>query len=113
MKTKQAHMPTARDSGQEIFYCPQCESTVAIALSAPHKCPDAECPGNVNRLKLESLDTLLASHKRLLKALRRIADDLTVYCGEDGDTIAELRQYLDDCDSTARTAIAEAKEMTR
>lgn len=34
------------------------------AHEAPHECSDPQCPGNVNRRKLEAFDGLLAVCKR-------------------------------------------------
>lgn len=41
----------------------------ALAPTAPHKCPDPQCPGNVNRRKLELYGELLAFIKPLASEL--------------------------------------------
>lgn len=73
MTTKLEHTPIApNDGGVEIFHCLHCESTVGIALTAPHECSDPDCPGDANRKKLEAYDAMAESHARLLEAVRRV-----------------------------------------
>lgn len=38
----------------------------AKACEAPHECSDPQCPGNVNRRKLEAYDGLLAAYNAIL-----------------------------------------------
>jgi hypothetical protein len=64
------HTPSEYDG----MLIPSCARTVPIGScgftggygAAPHECDDAECPGNVNRLKLEAFDDLLRGCKFLL-----------------------------------------------
>lgn len=42
---------------------------VAAVHTAPHECADPQCPGNVNRRKLEAFDELLAAATNLAYSL--------------------------------------------
>lgn len=80
------------------------------ALTAPHECGDPQCPGNINRRKLEAYPDLLAACKR---ADCFGPDDDDCKCGFCGKLIED--RYLGDHDKDCpmfciRDAIAKAAE---
>ena len=77
---------------------------IATARTAPHECADTQCPGNINRRKLEAFDGLLAVceqyHTQFRKEVHR--DGATALSLVDASAL-----YSD-----ATAAIANAKKPT-
>lgn len=64
-------VPVARGPCKEVV------GNVAIltlAQTAPHECDNPECPGDVNRRRLEAFEGLLAACTDVAKGLRRLRD---------------------------------------
>ena len=52
---------------------------IATAQTAPHECDDPDCPGNINRKKLEALDVLIdACRDALNSGIFRHEDKIVV-----------------------------------
>lgn len=64
-----------------------------VVSTVPHKCPDANCPGNRNRRKLEAGEKLLATCKRLVSDTEKAAfEGQYGQCApRDGERLAMLR----------------------
>ena len=61
-------VPRRKPSGKELVGN---FDLLTMVLAAPHECSDPQCPGNVNRRKLEAFDRLLAVCERYHAQFRK------------------------------------------
>lgn len=81
---------------------------IALAPTAPHECDDPECPGNVNRRKLEAFDGLLTQFERI-----SLIDQRGILAEDDDESVAIRWSILQEIIGVATAAIAKADKAER
>ena len=66
---------------------------IALAPTAPHECDDPNCPGNINRLRLEAFDDLLEACQKLLYYALEYLRDINVSLGKTPDDTHKLAMF--------------------